>query len=165
MRITIHRAHKRDLRRIAELDQYSFTGNHNVPDAMRWIESRMHDPVFRIWIAKLDGVFGGFVTWQIQGGFNRERPVTELERLAVVEELRGKKIAQHLVEDTLPLVGRWVRDTNKLTRHASQSTIVVWAGVDNPVNHIYRKYFPEVGGFQYRYSKPENLLRGTLVLP
>jgi hypothetical protein len=155
----------RDLLQIAALDADAFTGNHDVHDAKRWIESRMRDPVFRIWVARRNGAFGGFITWQVQGGFNRERPVTELERLAVVEKLRGKRIANHLVQDTLPKVGQWVRETNKLTRHGSESTIVVWAGVDNPVNHIYRKFFPEVAGFQYRYSKPENLLRGTLVLP
>lgn len=165
MSILIRRGLKRDIKSIGLLDMEAFSGNHDADSAMLWVRSRMDDPTFRIWVAEYKGQFAGFVTWQIQGGWNRERPTTELERLAVLPAMRGKKVAQHLVSETLVPVGEWVRKTNKLSRHGLQTTITVWAGVDNPVNHIYRKHFPEVSGFRLQYSKPENLLRGTLVLP
>lgn len=163
MSILIRRAEARDLLNLGTLDAAAFSGNGTAEDAHRWLESRLGDATFRIWLAEYSGEFAGFITWQIHGGFNRAVPLTELERMAVLEKFRRNKIGQTLVEETLGPVGAWIRETNK--RATTTGSIVVWAVADAPVNHLYRKYFPEVAGFQMRYSgRPENLLRGSIVL-
>ena len=171
--ILIRLAHPKDLDSLEYINQECFAGNADVGSAFEWMSARLNDPVFDICVADIDGVTAGYIVWEIKGGWNRTQPVVELEQLAIDARYRKQGIASMLVEQSLPVVGAWVRNTNKHcadTDNAgsgchNHATIIVWSAEDNPVNKIYRKFFHTMSGSRRQYGRQEHMLLGVIELP
>ncbi|HEY4519624.1 MAG TPA: GNAT family N-acetyltransferase [Candidatus Paceibacterota bacterium] len=173
-RILVLPACIKDLDFLAYINQECFAGNADIGSAFEWLKARFLDPVFDIRVAEIDGAVAGYIVWEIKGGWNRKKPVVELEQLAVGTQYRNQGVASTLVEQSLPSVGTWVRNTNKHccvepdtveTAHVNHATIIVWTAEDNPVNKIYRKFFHTMSGSRRQYGRQEHMLLGVIPLP
>lgn len=135
MKIKIRRAKKRDLLKIAKLNQECFSAHReNFKRALLWTKSNFRAyPRMRYFVAQDKKEIVGYILWMEKGGFRKEA-VWELEQIGVKTEKRGMGIGTKLIRESLK---RIKRDLKKQKRKLK--LIEVTTGIKNEAQKLYRK--------------------------
>lgn len=161
----IQKATKNHITEIAEVNRACFSGNKPTGVAEKWVQSHFNQgDQYHYFVFEEDGKVGGYVSWEIRGGFAREIPVIELEQLAVHPDFRGKGIGTKLVEETFPLMKQWVHEQQP---EAKQMRVCIWTKKENSkAQTIYLRVCNEgeKGERKIYGSSEEVMLRGTYLL-
>ena len=155
-------ANKDDLSQIAVIDRLSFSGNKPVGAAELWVEShfnRLYEQYF-YFVYEKDGKIVGYVGWELQGGFAREVPVIELQKLAVHPSYRHQGVGADLAKTSFLGVKHLIKEKQP---EAQMMRVVVWTKKDNEkAQAIYRNICNEgIKGERDMYGTIEVMLRGS----
>ncbi len=158
------RAVQTDLESIAHINRLSFSGNKPEGMAEKWVSSHFaQGDQYHYFVFEENGNIGGYISWEMRGGFAREVPVIELEQLAVHPNFRGKGVGGILVNGTFDAMKQWVHEHQPL---AQEMKVFVWTKKDNEkAKSIYLGICNEgEKGQRDIYGSEEVLLRGTYLL-
>lgn len=162
----IRKATLKDRDAIAAIDRLSFSGNKPEGVAEKWVEShlsRQHDQ-YHMYLFEVDGMAQGYIGWEMQGGFAREVPILELQKLAVHPNARGKGVGTALVNGSFEMMKEWIGNAHP---DATEMRVVVWTRKDNEkAQSIYLGICNEgAKGERNMYvGSDEVMLRGTYEL-
>lgn len=132
--ITIKRAKKIDLKKIAQIASENFSGLKKIEDARRWIGCNfLAFPRIQYFVAKENNKIAGYVEWMEKGGF-RENSVWELEQIAVAKDFQGQGIGTQLVEKSLLEIKKHL-----IKRGSVIKAIEVTTGTENRAQGFYKK--------------------------
>lgn len=162
----LRQAQSKDIELIAAIDRLSFSGNKTEEAAEYWYNALLNrGDQYQIFVWEQDGRVVAFVGWEIQGGFAREVPVFELQKLATHPEFRGRGIATRLVKESFEIMKEWVRRKHP---GAKSMRVVVWVARHNEsAKKVYRAICSEdINGERdmYGMGKEEVMLRGEYQL-
>lgn len=165
--IVIRRTEERDLPAMADINADVFLGNRDHPkSAEEWMRCWFRAfPLYQYFVAEVDGEIGGYIGWQIHGGFLRAEPVIELEQLGVASKFQGKRIGPKLIDESIETVSGWLRTKND--RIESHISIIVWGYALNfNAMKVYAERFTEgVMGMRVQYgNRAENMLKWRIAM-
>lgn len=167
-RAIVERATDIHLVKIAEVNASAFAGNRNdISAALEWVNCWFRAfPLYQCFVIKNEDEVVGYIVWQIHGGFLREKPVVELEQIAITPLFQGKGLASKLIRESLREVCDWI--IHRDSRIKDEIVVVVWTYGDNRnALRAYEREFPDgVAGMRIQYDgKIEVMLRRTIQRP
>lgn len=145
--VSIRRATETDLPQMADLNSRVFLGHRGNPaGALEWVTSLFRSfPRGQYFVCHVGDEFGGYIFYEIQGGFLRPSPAIELEQLAIEPRFNGQGLATFCTLSTLREMQKWVQE--KDTMIESHMHFHVWAYENNgPAIAVYQKTFGEECG-------------------
>jgi len=160
----IRRATSQDIEAIAAINRLSFSGNKPQGKAEQWVSSHFNQgDQYHYFVLEENEKIGGYISWELRGGFAREIPVIELEQLAVHPDFRGQGVGTKLVDQTFESMKQWVHTQQP---EAKEMKVFVWTKKDNEkAKAIYLNICNEgEKGERNIYGTEECLLRGTYQL-
>ncbi len=133
MSIKITKMKIRDIKMMAKIASYSFSGMKNIKDALKWIKCNFNVfPRMQYFVARSGNQVLGYILWTERGGF-RKRSVWELEQIAVNQDFRGQGIGKQLIKKSLLEIKKGLKK-----RGSTLKLIEVTTGVENKAQKIYK---------------------------
>lgn len=129
--MNVRRLEEDDIQSVATVHREAFTRHR---ESEEWVRCNFDAyPRIQLFVAAEEESIKGFIMWTQRSGF-REKAVLELEQIAVHPDYQGRGIGTQLIEESLPVVEKWLAN-----RNSSISTIIVGTRVDNEAQRLYKK--------------------------
>ncbi len=132
--MTITKAKKQDLDKIAKIASENFSGLKDFKTAKKWVSGNFYNfPRMQYFIFKNNGKISGYIFWTEKGGFRKEA-VFELEQIAVAKGFQGQGIGTKLIRESLREIKKYLKK-----RRSVLKLIEVTTGTDNKAQALYKK--------------------------
>jgi ribosomal protein S18 acetylase RimI-like enzyme len=127
--LSIRPAVESDIESIADIHSKVFSRQ---ADSLLWVSCNFKAfPRISFFVAELDRQVVGYIQWIEKSGFRKEA-VLELEQIAVLPDMQGKKIGTSLINQSVALIQKRLA-----TRNASLKHVLVSTRDDNPAKQLY----------------------------
>ncbi|MEN1930191.1 GNAT family N-acetyltransferase [Luteimonas sp. MJ250] len=151
MTISVRRATTNDADAIAKIHREAFPRQMH---SESWVDATLAAaPRILSYVLTDKAEIAGYAFWAQKAGM-RASAVMELEQIAVLSKLRGQGYGEHLIRESLALLGEELRTSGQ-----SLKSVLVSTRDDNRAQHLYRR----VLGARV-VAKVENLYSSTEVL-
>lgn len=129
--IKVRLAQENDIEDIAKVHAEAFLRQTL---SQEWISCNFRAfPRIKYFVAEVEAKIVGYIQWIEKSGFRKE-VVLELEQMAVLPNMQGKKIGTALIQQSLPIVQQELAK-----RQASIKHLLVTTRDDNPAQQLYAK--------------------------
>ncbi len=129
--IKIRPAQEKDVEDIAKIHSEAFLRQTL---SQEWVSCNFRAfPRIKYFVAEAEVGIVGYIQWIEKSGFRKE-VVLELEQMAVLPAMQGKKIGTALIQQSLPLIQKELAN-----RQASIKHLLVTTRDDNPAQQLYAK--------------------------
>ena len=130
-RVRIRPAEEADITQIASVHAEAFPRQGH---SKEWISCQiLARPMVQIFIAETEGKVLGYATWTEKSGF-RPDAVIELSQIAVLADIRGQGIGEHLIRASLADV-----EAGITLRGDRVAALIVTTSADNRAMALYRR--------------------------
>lgn len=129
--VTVRSAEEKDINVIARVHSEAFLRQTL---SYEWVSCNFRAfPRIKYFVAETEAGVVGYIQWIEKSGFRKE-VVLELEQMAVLPAMQGKKVGTALIQQTLPLIQKELAKRQATLKH-----LLVTTRDDNPAQQLYAK--------------------------